>query len=248
MNTQNPHSQGSQSLFQSGRDNAHSLDDVRLIRQREQQRRVRLFLCFGLPLCILIVIGIVVFLWPRLRPPKRQAPISNPENTAKPGEPEALGKPDAALRLELITPDIKSVSPTRLELIRDAVYTKPSEVFLVISIDETLELPVLKLNGNNEFDVDFDNDVVKRMDLMEMDDTTFKRAIAQAYDSLYGPSMNPLMVLTKTEYAASQITRPHEEEEEEFTPEEIERLEEEMKKQRLSPDSLLLPGLELDPS
>ncbi len=235
MNTQKP-TQGSQSLFQtSGRDEAHSLDDARRLRRQEQQKRIKLFLRIGLPVIIVILIAMTMLLLPHFRPRRPPAPQVTED------KPESTGNPDARIQMELRLPDLNAMNPMRLELIRSAVYAKPSEVHLRIVIDKEALAGTLTVNGEKEFDLEFDDGDVKRIAFDIMDDMLFRRAMAQLYDSVYGASMHPLEIMTNIEYAATQggFAPPDEDEDEEegdAPPQD----------EPLGPDLLKLPSLDLN--
>lgn len=245
----------SQSLFSSSRDEEHSLDNASQRQQQEKQKRMRVFLRFGLPLCVLILIGIVIFLWKPIKytifPPKYPNMAEPPEmNMAGKDDKETIGNPDAKIVIELQVPDKALVPESRMEQIYDAVYAKPSQVCLIMKIGPAVGNPCFMINGQTELEMLTKEDEIAKVSPMKLTDPQFRELLAQIYDTVYGTSVNPLEVQTAEQHRnfmnmmldGQKVTMPGSDSEIS-----IDDIQKQMQEDRQNlTETLILPGMDIN--
>jgi len=201
----------SQSLFSTSRDEEHSLTQASSRQQAEKQARMRRFLIFGLPLCVLMLAGIVVFLWQPVKAIHESFKPSEPETPHDPfeemrkqknetqeqrdgrlGKWTVKGNPKAKFVIAIEAEDKSHLRQGHEEILNDAVNTKPSEILLKMRFAPGAGAYKITFNGEDKYELEQKDGTKVEFYLAEANEMQWAQAITDMFEKVYGPQINPL--------------------------------------------------------
>ena len=210
MNEQRPNGQ-SQSLFSSSRDESHSLSRANDLQLAEKRARMKRFLVWGLPLCVLVLIGAVAFLWEPVKaivdsfkpheeppPPSHFHEMEKQRNETQEERDERLGKftvkgnPNAKFVIVVEGEDKSQLRQGHEEILNDAVNTKPSEIYLKMRFSAGGGSLKITFNGDDTFELVQEDGTKHEFYLSEANETQWSQALTEEFEKIYGAQLHPL--------------------------------------------------------